>query len=117
MTRKMEGVEQMRGLSEEDIKRFIRAHNIDNEHNWIAGLLLKECRELDPWLPIEGAPSGEPGFLALSNDKDQIEWLIDTDKGSVKYYNKNSNNWTFKNNFSHYKELPLDPACENSADT
>ena len=54
----------MRGLSENDIKQFIRKHNLDYEHNDIAGMLLEGCHELDQWLPIdENTPKDEPVLL------------------------------------------------------
>lgn len=98
----------MRGLSEEDVRLFIRAHNLDEEHNWIAGALLEECHELDPWLPIESAP------------KDKIIWLYTRDLGQIAGYWSNNpqraphiSNWQDRRGVilhpTHYKELLKDP--------
>lgn len=65
------------------------------------------CKELDAWLPIDGAPKGKRGFLAIDKDRDSIEWLSDI--GEDKFYNNNSNNFTDKSHWTHYKELPEDP--------
>lgn len=60
------------------------------------------------WQPIETAPKGLPGFLALGDDGGSIEWLVDHGWDG-KFYNHNSANMTAKKHWSHWIPLPEPP--------
>lgn len=95
----------MRGITEERLKELLLIYpeiNIDY-------LISEECNELNPWQPISTVPKGQPGFLALSNDRDAIEWMLDDESSEDKFFNVNSGNYTEKRHWSHWQELPEDP--------
>lgn len=96
------------GISKEEIASILEYFDKGNlSKDELVYQLYSRCKELDPWLPIENAPKGERGFLALGVDRDSIEWLSDI--GEDKFYNNNSNNFTSRKHWSHYKLLPEDP--------
>jgi phenylpyruvate tautomerase PptA (4-oxalocrotonate tautomerase family) len=69
--------------------------------NWI----MEECEELNQWMPIRSAPIGYPGFIAMSAEFDQIEWLVDDGREDC-FFNRNSNNYTHKEHWLYWIELP-----------
>ena len=101
----------MEGISKARLLEIARqTHDSDDTNHIVLSLfdyLIAECKELNPWLPIADAPKGKEGFLAINQDRDCIEWLSDI--GEDKFYNNNSNNFTDKAHFTHYKLLPDDP--------
>jgi len=99
----------MEGIREETLSELFKKFYEDEAMrvDELETLLIAACIELDPWLPIAEAPEGKKGFLAMSKDRCNIEWLSDI--GEAKFYNNNSHNFTDKSNWTHYKELPMPP--------
>ena len=102
----------MKGLTEQAVERIIRSCNIDHEHKEIAGTLREECKELDPWLPIESAPK-DRDILVYAPPYQDLE--------ALQYVCK----WHESAGFcidelrtpTHHKELSPDPTYDNFADT
>ena len=69
--------------------------------NWI----MRECDELIQWMPIKSAPIGYPGFIAMSAQFDLVEWLVDDGRKDY-FFNRNSNNYTHKEHWLYWIELP-----------
>ncbi len=97
-----------RGISEKKLKEIMDLCTNDIGSNIVA-VIISQCEELNPWLPIEQAPKGAPGFLALSKKRDSIAWLINDQAHDDRFYNQNTGNYTDKSHWTHYQELPEDP--------
>ena len=69
--------------------------------------------KLKGWNPIETAPKGAPGFLALCKYQDSLEWLTD-DSHPDRFFNMNSGNYTERKHWAFWKPLPeFPPELEN----
>ena len=98
----------MRGIEEERLieiyNNFVRQNP---EYACLVRSIIAECKELNPWLPIEDAP------------KDRPLWLYTKDLGQLKGQwsntprDKHISNWQNTRgviiNPTHYQELPADP--------
>lgn len=90
------------GISKQRLQLIIRRYDHDKEHidheelTDLADLLLEECTELDPWLPIESAPLNRKIILFNIAAKSQVFDSCLYTEAFRKYY-------------SHWKELPEDP--------
>lgn len=94
----------MRGISKEELRR-LRDHYFSLGINPVIDInnLIEQCKELNPWLPIENAPKDKPLLLFVKYP----EYIIE---GS---YNKDYEEW-HDIDFNvikptHYQELPEGP--------
>lgn len=98
------------GISRERLEELLKLSYFrvaEDREQHLLEVLINDCKELNPWLSISETPKGGDGFLAINSGRDRIEWLMDT--GEAKFYNRNSNNWTSKSEWTHCRELPEDP--------
>lgn len=98
-------------ISEERLRELIQNDDYYDsgiEKAVIYGLIANECRELNPWLPIENAPKDRPVFLWNGKSKCIGYWLKD--------------GWLIvcwfgvdhSLDFISYQELPDDPENQES---
>lgn len=99
----------MRGISEERLRELAKQIRNSDESNSAAlsmlDFLLSECKELDPWLPIdENTPKDRP-LLLKANCGTAIEGsFVDLDGG---YW---IDHFTHDEIYpTHYQELPAEP--------
>jgi len=97
----------MRGISKEELRR-LRDHYFSLGINPVIDInnLIEQCKELNPWLPIENAP------------KDR-RLLLHVGEPVIGWFNNIKNVWrsTDSNKLypTHYQELPDDPKEQEHA--
>lgn len=99
----------MRGISEEFLKVILDDGNDQykmsapyiNAQKKVLQALINQCKELNPWLPIENAPKDESEILLF------VPGCYGCEIGR---WNMNSDSWSCHPYVpTHYQELPDDP--------
>ena len=86
----------MKGISEERLTQLLGEAYGEYEELFICNLLNNECKELQPWQPIESAPKDRPVLLYGGHVPCCQMFVEHADA-----------NWYWKP--AHWCELPLDP--------
>ena len=86
----------MKGITEERLTQLLGEAYAEYEELFIYNLLNNECKELQPWQPIESAPKDRPVLLYGGHVPCCQMFVGHADA-----------NWYWKP--AHWCELPLDP--------
>ena len=85
------------GISKERLQELLLSNkNMEEVSFVLRWLISQECKELDPWMPIESAPLNRKIILFNTADKSQV-------------YDSCLYTEAFRKYYSHWKELPEDP--------
>ena len=92
----------MRGIDEESLEQLYKSANSEEIARLIKYLIRVECKELNPWLPIDGDTPKDKDILLWCEFGQRIGY-IDAHDGLIRAYGLGIVAPT------HYQELPDDP--------
>lgn len=99
----------MRGISEKDLReKFRNLYWSTDDDRQLLTALLTECKELNPWLPIENAPKECPLWL-FNGVKVIGQWDDCLCEWSVLPLFWGGQTFDKSKPFTHYQKLPDDP--------